>query len=100
MTWSTRLRAVPQSAVAAKLRVEVVYALAEAQRIVTVELQHPATAMDAVVASGLPGDGLSLGIFGKRVKSGQPLKDGDRVEILRPLLEDPKEGRRRRAKRR
>nr|WP_237332878.1 RnfH family protein [Zobellella iuensis] len=38
-----------------------------------------------------------VGVFGRQVKLGQPLHDGDRIEIYRPLLADPKEIRRRRA---
>jgi putative ubiquitin-RnfH superfamily antitoxin RatB of RatAB toxin-antitoxin module len=38
-----------------------------------------------------------LGIFGKRVKRDAVLKDGDRIEIYRPLIADPKDSRRRRA---
>jgi putative ubiquitin-RnfH superfamily antitoxin RatB of RatAB toxin-antitoxin module len=52
---------------------------------------------DALAASGLAGD--AFGIFGKRVGLNQPLADGDRVEIYRPLVVDPKEARRRRAQR-
>ncbi|HLD84489.1 MAG TPA: RnfH family protein [Coxiellaceae bacterium] len=39
-----------------------------------------------------------VGIFGKRVKLDAPLKAGDRIEIYRPLIIDPKEARRLRAK--
>ena len=83
-----------------KLRVEVVYAQVDEQRIVALELPPAATARDAVEASGFKPASLLLGIFGKRIAADRILKDGDRVEILRPLLEDPKEGRRRRARRR
>jgi len=41
----------------------------------------------------------AFGIFGKRARLDQPLAEGDRVEIYRPLAMDPKEARRRRAKR-
>ena len=37
-----------------------------------------------------------VAIFGRRVTSGERLQEGDRVELLRPLLNDPKEARRRR----
>jgi putative ubiquitin-RnfH superfamily antitoxin RatB of RatAB toxin-antitoxin module len=39
----------------------------------------------------------AFGIFGRRAKLDHPLKDGDRVEVYRPLTIDPKEARRRRA---
>jgi putative ubiquitin-RnfH superfamily antitoxin RatB of RatAB toxin-antitoxin module len=38
-----------------------------------------------------------LGIYGKVVRPDARLSDGDRVEIYRPLLLEPKEARRRRA---
>ena len=38
-----------------------------------------------------------LAIFGRRVDSATPLHDGDRIEITRPLLRDPKTARRDRA---
>ena len=52
---------------------------------------------DALAASGLQGN--QVGIFGKRVAMDTRLADGDRVEIYRPLKLDPKEARRRRARR-
>ena len=39
-----------------------------------------------------------LAIFGRAVKPGDTLRDGDRVEVLRPLLIDPMQARRRRAR--
>jgi len=38
-----------------------------------------------------------VGVFGKLAKLDQSLEDGDRVEIYRPLIADPKEARKRRA---
>ncbi len=40
----------------------------------------------------------AVGVFGRRVSTETPVKDGDRIEIYRPLLCDPKEKRRQRAK--
>ena len=42
----------------------------------------------------------AVGIFGKRVTPETKLTDGDRIEIYRPLVFDPKESRRRRARHR
>lgn len=81
-----------------KLRVEVVWALPERQRIVAVELEGGATARDAVAASGLRASYAALGMFGRKIDPGTALKDGDRIELLRPLAEDPKERRRRAAR--
>jgi putative ubiquitin-RnfH superfamily antitoxin RatB of RatAB toxin-antitoxin module len=82
-----------------KLRVEVVWARPGRQCVVVVELAPGATALDAVRASGLKAAHAALGRFGKRIEPGTALKDADRVELLRPLAMDPKEARRRRAKR-
>jgi len=84
----------------AKLRVEVVLALAGRQEIVPLQLAEGATAGDAVRASGLAAAGLAPGIGGRRVPAGKVLQDGDRVDLLRPLAADPNEARRRRARRR
>jgi len=81
------------------IRVEVVYARREGTDVVTVQLPAGATVRDAVAAAGIA-DSRALGIFGKRVRADAPLADGDRVEIYRPLLLDPKERRRQRAARR
>ncbi len=41
---------------------------------------------------------LGYAIHGRAVEPGQPVEDGDRVEVLRPLLQDPRERRRALAK--
>jgi putative ubiquitin-RnfH superfamily antitoxin RatB of RatAB toxin-antitoxin module len=86
------------------LRVQVVYALADGEDAVSLELAPGATALDAVRASGLlerhPGIDLArqrIGIHGRVVEATAQLADGDRVEVYRPLAIDPKEARRRRA---
>jgi uncharacterized protein len=83
----------------AKIRVEVVRALPEAAQVVKLSLPAGSTVLDAVVGAGLPAEG-SYGIFGRRVSAQARLREGDRVELYRPLFEDPKEARRRRARRR
>jgi uncharacterized protein len=82
--------------------VEVAYALPDRQTVVRVKLVEGMTALDAVEASGLlrsygelSGRPLELGIYGRPVPSGEALRDGDRVEIYRPLQADPRETRRR-----
>jgi putative ubiquitin-RnfH superfamily antitoxin RatB of RatAB toxin-antitoxin module len=89
----------------ATIRVEVVYALPEKEDAVVLMLPEGATVRDALVASGFRArhpdiDLRHLGIYGKAVSAERRLADGDRVEIYRPLLIDPKEARRRRAGRR
>ena len=82
------------------MRVEVVLALPRGYRAVVVELPDHARVGDAVAASGLPLDGIDgYAVYGLRVAAGEALRDGDRVELLRPLRMDPKEARRRRAAR-
>jgi len=88
----------------ANLRVQVVLALPGCQRVVDLCMTPGATAMDAVVRSQLPGvlsatetRNLRLGVYGREVGHDFLLRDGDRVEIYRPLQVDPKEARRRRA---
>jgi hypothetical protein len=87
------------------LRVEVVYALANGQDLVALDMEEGAVARQAVEASGmverhpeLAAEDWRLGIFGKQVLPETLLRDGDRVDILRPLPMDPKEARRLRAR--
>ena len=88
------------------IRVEVVYATVDHQLLLEVELPAGSTISEAIVASGVgaqfPHEDLSahpVGIFGRVVDdpSRHVLEQGDRVEIYRPLLVDPKEVRRLRA---
>ena|SRR5687768_5713290 len=88
-----------------KIEIEVAYALPEYQLVRRLDLPAGTTAKQAVEFSGIttlfPEIDLSrnkLGIFGKLVSPGTVLHDRDRVEIYRPLVVDPKESRRKRAK--
>ena len=89
-----------------RLRVEVIYAAAPHDvRVVALQLQPGAVLADAVRASGLLGelsaeaaDALQSGIWGKVAALDTRLRDGDRVELTRGLLVDPKEARRQRYK--
>jgi putative ubiquitin-RnfH superfamily antitoxin RatB of RatAB toxin-antitoxin module len=70
---------------------------------IDVELAAPATAWDAVRASGvldrwpeLASGEPSVGIWGRATTAVTVLRDGDRVELYRPLAADPQEARRRR----
>ncbi len=87
----------------ADLRVEVVYARADAQTVMRLSLPSRATVQEAVERSGileqLPRDArVSYGIFGRRVPGNHRLSDGDRIELYRPLQADPRVARRMRAK--
>lgn len=83
----------------AKLHVEVVRALPGRQLSIALDLEPGATVRAALLAAGLPLD-QPVGVYGRRVALDHRLVDGDRVEIYRPLRDDPKEARRRRALRR
>ena len=82
----------------ASLRVEVVYALAGKQQVVELHLRQGATAGEAARLSGLASGGLRLGVGGREVSADTALRDGDRVDLLRPLAADPKDARRKRAR--
>ena len=84
--------------------VEVVYALPEKQRVFTVRIEAGTTAEQAVrqcgVLSEYPQIDLAdakLGVFGRRIATSTIVHPGDRIEIYRPLLVDPKAIRRLRA---
>lgn len=86
------------------IKVEVVYALAEKQSLLAVNVALGCTAIEAVRLSKI-GDiypdidmeNLSLGIFSNACTTDKILTAGDRVEIYRPLIADPKEIRKKRA---
>ncbi|KNC07298.1 hypothetical protein AC790_20840 [Pantoea sp. RIT-PI-b] len=88
------------------ISVEVVYALPDKQYLRSVTIEEGATVKQVIQASGL----LSLrkdidlstnkvGIYSRPVKLTDAVQDGDRIEIYRPLIADPKEMRRQRAER-
>lgn len=90
------------------LAIEVALALPERQWLLDLQLGEGATVEQAVLASGLleqlPFEQRAtyrVGIFGKLVATPNErrLMAGDRVEIYRPLLADPKESRKQRAER-
>lgn len=86
------------------INVEVAYAEPERQLIIPVNVDMGTTIGGAIVQSGimiefpeLDIENSKVGIFGKASTMVTVLKDGDRVEIYRPLIADPKEVRRQRA---
>jgi hypothetical protein len=87
-----------------KIKVSVVYADPQRQIIRELEIGAGATVDDAINASGILGElppafiPAGLGIFGRTVARDAGLHEGDRIELYRPLKIDPKEARRRRAK--
>ena len=88
------------------ITVEVAYALPDKQVILALDVTEGTTALEAARQSGITDkfdeidlDNAKLGIFGKAVSPTQALRAGDRVEIYRPLIADPKEVRKARAAR-
>lgn len=88
------------------IAVEVVYALADKQKLLRLSVPYGTTMREAAERSGIAGlfPGLDLasapmGIFGKAVARPEErvLEEGERVEVYRPLIADPKEARKQRA---
>ncbi|WP_416138964.1 RnfH family protein [Halomonas sp. HK25] len=93
----------------AEIAVEVAFARPERQEVVALKVSLGTTASEAVALADLPRRfpdvspetfiGADLGIFGKRLRepSSHRLRAGERVELYRPLIIDPKAARRVRA---
>ena len=86
------------------IKVEVSYARPDKQLILEVLVSPDATVEETIKHSGIiekfPEIDLAVnkvGVFGKLAKLGANLREGDRVEIYRKLIADPKEVRRKRA---
>jgi putative ubiquitin-RnfH superfamily antitoxin RatB of RatAB toxin-antitoxin module len=81
------------------IRIELVYATRDQQHLLELEVPAGTTVTEALHGSGM-GDLLGqsgVGVFGRLVDADHVLQAGERVEICRPLVVDPKEARRRRA---
>jgi putative ubiquitin-RnfH superfamily antitoxin RatB of RatAB toxin-antitoxin module len=86
-------------------RVEVVYATPAIQQRYVLNLEEGATVEAALEQSGVLHEFPQLdlarhrvGIYGRLVALDEVLRDGDRVEILRPLTAEPGAARKRRAR--
>ena len=88
------------------ITVEVAYALPTEQKIIALQVEEGSTAFEAVARSRIAEifpeidiNQAPMGIFGKAIKDprAQVLSAGDRVEIYRPLIIDPKDARAARA---
>ena len=66
---------------------------------VRIELPPGSCVADALLAADLADDSevVAYAVYGVRVERDTLLRDGDRIELLRPLQADPKDARRRRA---
>lgn len=89
------------------MEVEVAYARPDKQQIVPVTVPEGTTALEAARLSGIVDvfpeldlDATDMGVFGKVIKdpAAHELRQGDRVELYRPLKIDPKQARLNRAK--
>ena len=89
------------------ITVEVAYARPDRQEIIPVQVPEGTTAYEAVALSGIQThfpeidpESQSMGIFGKVLREPRhhSLREGDRVEIYRPLRIDPKQARANRAR--
>lgn len=86
------------------IQVEVACAFPDRQSLLKIKVPQSCSALDAVHRSGIlnrypeiDANELKLGIFSKIVPPQTLLREGDRVEIYRPLIADPKAVRRQRA---
>jgi len=85
------------------VRVSVIYADASVQLEKWVELSPDSTVADAIRVSGITASipanmaPVAMGIYGRIVDPVHRVRDGDRVELYRPLKIDPKQARRLRA---
>lgn len=84
-----------------EIAIEVCYALPGAQRVLSLRVPAGSTARRAVVLScidalfpEIDSANCPLGVFGTAVADEYRLEDGDRLEVYRPLENDPMEARR------
>ena len=87
-----------------KIVVEVVYAYPERYFLKKLTLKNPITIQNAIVQSGVLEKYTEIdlrqnkvGIFSRLAKLTDMVENGDRIEIYRPLIADPKEIRRKKA---
>ena len=87
-----------------ELHITVAYCAPGCEDIAELTLPVGATVADAIRASGVldrrpevAAGAPDVGIWGRACAMTQRLEDGDRVELYRPLMVDPKEARRVRA---
>ncbi|WEJ63466.1 RnfH family protein [Thiomicrorhabdus lithotrophica] len=83
----------------AKIKIEVAYALEEIQYLFSESVEEGTTVIEALKGSKLlkelPGLVIDkVGIFGKLVTYDTVLREGDRIEVYRPLKVDPRDRRR------
>jgi len=87
-----------------RINVELIYALPNEQELYSISVQSDLTVEQAIKESSILQDypeidleKVKVGIFSKVCKLTDNLHEGDRIEIYRPLIADPKEARKKRA---
>ena len=88
----------------AQIKIEIAYALPEHYYLKRLDVEEGCTVQNVILQSGVLEKYTEIdlrknkvGIFSRSVKLTDMVNDGDRIEIYRPLLADPKEIRRKRA---
>jgi putative ubiquitin-RnfH superfamily antitoxin RatB of RatAB toxin-antitoxin module len=86
------------------IQIEVAYAAPERQVLLSLSVPAGTTVAEGIEQSAIQDefpelkiDLKAVGIFSRKVPIDQVLREGDRIEIYRPLIVDPKEARRQRA---
>lgn len=86
------------------LRVSVAFAYADRHTVLSTDVPEGTTLREAIRRSGMLDkhpeidlDAMRVGVFGKLRDADAPVRQGERIEIYRPLKADPKEARRARA---
>jgi putative ubiquitin-RnfH superfamily antitoxin RatB of RatAB toxin-antitoxin module len=89
------------SATTPKIDIQIVYAQPSHSIVKSLRLELGALVADALDAAAKDAkfsrvdlEHSAVGIFGRLARKDQPLKDGDRIEIYRPLVQEPKLARR------
>ncbi len=96
----------PAAASPSQVTVEVVLGAPGAAQVIELAVRRGAAIRQVIEQSGLAArhpeidlDDCAVGVFGRRRELHEAVRDGDRIEIYQPLLMDPREARRRRARR-
>jgi len=86
------------------IQIEIIYALAHQQRLIRLNVAPNTSVEQAIEQSGILKDypeinlqSNKVGIFSRVCQLSDGLHQGDRIEIYRPLIIDPKEARKKRA---
>lgn len=87
-----------------KIHIEIAYGTPQQQMILELDINPGTSPREAVIESSIDQyfpeidkQNCDIGIFGKAIRPDHEMENGDRIEIYRPLIADPKEVRKRRA---